>query len=140
MPQPKRITRWLFVTFFIFAWSLAIFVCAQGCEWFESKMLAWFGIRSLRDAFDFVKKYAFLFLILHTVWCSLGIAASLQGRRDVVIVLLTAPMWMIVLGMMDDFLHDPNWSAALAVQEIVWFVVVIVAGVYWWSRPAKLPR
>jgi hypothetical protein len=139
VPQPNRMTRWLLAAFFVFAWMLAIFVCAKGSQWFASQMLSWFGIRSLRDAFEHVQSFGFGFLLLHTVWCGLGVAASLQGRRDVVILLCSAPMWMGVFFVIEG-LHDPDWSAALAVQMIVWFVVVVVVGIYWGSKPADTPR
>ena len=125
----NRRILWAFV--FVASWLLAIFVYFRGCDWFAAKMLNWFSVRSRHDAFEGVRKeISIQFLIVDTIWCAIGIAASLRNRIDVATILLIGPGWIAASLMIHDW-NDPAWFTVLASSMIAWFVSIVVAVVWW---------
>jgi hypothetical protein len=134
----NRHRRICWVLFFASSWLLSIFIGVQGEKRITEFVGSWFGIRSRPDAFDGVRNGAgILFLMIHTLWCALGIAASLKNRTDVATILVIGPAWMAAGLMIQDW-NDPAWFIVLSVSAIAWFVSIVVAAVSWRFHPNEV--
>jgi hypothetical protein len=127
----NRNRRIYWVLFFVSSWLLSILIGVQGEKRITEFFGAWFGVRSRVDAFDGVRNgVGIIFLMIHTLWCALGIAASLKIRMAVATILLIGPAWMAAGLLVQDW-DDPAWFIVLSVSTVAWLVSMVVAVIWW---------